>query len=62
LDGAPVAALRFDSDAGASGSCLLGRSVLRAAIHDNDFAHILRKHSGHDPCNCGFLVEAWNDR
>ena len=62
LDGAPVAASRLDNDAGASGGCLVGRSVLRAAIHDNDFAHILRKHRGHDPCNCRFLVEAWNDR
>jgi hypothetical protein len=62
LDGAPVAESRLDNDAGASSGCLVGRSVLRAAIHDNDFAHILRKHRCHNPCNCRFLVEARNDR
>ena len=49
LDGAPVAASRLDNDAGAGGGRLVGRSVPRAAIDDNDFAHVLRKHSGHDP-------------
>ena len=62
LDGAPVAALRLDNDAGAGGSCLLRRSVARAAIHDNDFAHILGEHRGHDPRDCRFLIEAWDDR
>ena len=61
LDGAPVAALRLDYDAGAGGGCPLDRFVLRAAVHDNDFAHILGKYSGYDPCNCCFLIEAWND-
>src|SRR5690242_3371837 len=37
LDGAPVAESRLDNDASAGRGCLLGRSVLRAAIHDNDF-------------------------
>lgn len=62
LDGAPVAAPRLDNDAGTSRGSLIDRSVLRAAIHHNDFAHILRKHSRHDPCNRRLLVEAWNDR
>jgi hypothetical protein len=62
LDRAPVAASWFDNDAGASGSRLVGRSVQRPAIDDNNFAHVLRKHRGHDPCNCRFLVEARDDR
>lgn len=61
LDGAPVAASRLDNDTRAGGGRLVSRSIPRAAIHDNDFAHILRKHRGNDPCNCRLLVETRND-
>jgi hypothetical protein len=54
--------LRLDNDAGTGGGRLVDRSVLRAAIHDNNFAHILREHRGHDLCYGRLLVEAGNDR
>ncbi len=62
LDRAPVTATWFDNDAGACSGCFLDGSIPRAAIHYDNFAHILRKHRGHDPCNGRFLVETWNDR
>src|SRR5262252_8853029 len=56
LDGASVAASRLNNDAGPNRGCLGGRSVLRAAVHDENFADILGKHGGYDPRNCRFLV------
>src|SRR5262245_61269788 len=60
LDRAPVPRSRLVNDMGTGTGCLIDRSVQRAAIDDDNFAHILRKHRGHDPCNCRFLIEAWN--
>jgi len=62
LDGAPVTASRLDNDTGTGRGCLANRAVPRAAVHDNDLAHVLRQHGAHDRCNGRFLVEAWNDR
>src|SRR4029079_13999756 len=78
LDGAPVTASRLDDDTGrgrrSTGEprgddgpgrgrgCTVDRAVPRAAVHDNDLAHVLRQHGAHDRCNGRFLVEAWNDR
>ena len=41
LNRASVAALWFHNDAGAGAGCFRDGSVPRAAIHDDNFAHIL---------------------
>ena len=62
LDRATVAASRLDDDTSSGRFCPLGRTVPRAPVDNDDFAHILLQHSGHDLADRRFLVEARNDR
>ena len=62
LDGATIAASRLDNHASSGGLSPLGRTVPRAPVDNDDLAHILRQHRGHDLANRRFLVEARNDR
>ena len=61
LNGATVAASWLDHHASPGGLRPLDGAVPRAAVDNDNFAHILRQHRGYDPANRRFLIEARND-